>query len=280
MKRESIWRLSLKRTRQAIISKSIIPFKTKLKVQKRSNYKYELRTLIGKPKIHKNTVGPKLNPFMPWEKELEILKINNTHVLILNKYPVELGHMLLITNTWKPQNGWLDYHDWSSLSYVNKDTSGLWFFNNSSNAGASQPHRHLQLLRRKDDNNICPRQSWYDDYLLGRYSNNIILNNSCIVHRLNNRCSADELNHVYLNLCKKMDIGDPLNNIIPVKSYNLLITNKWMAIISRNTESYKGFDINALGFAGYFLVTPISDISWFNNNNAEDLLEAVVSPYK
>ena len=38
--------------------------------------------------------------------------------------------------------------DWRAIQQVNKDTSGLWFFNSSPIAGASQPHRHFQLLRR------------------------------------------------------------------------------------------------------------------------------------
>ena len=56
----------------------------------------------------KKIYGPKQIPFCPWEKILEIDKIGDNHQLILNKYPVQKGHILLITNEWKPQNGWLD----------------------------------------------------------------------------------------------------------------------------------------------------------------------------
>ena len=91
-------------------------------------------------------------------KILEIDKIGDNHQLILNKYPVQKGHILLITNKWKPQNGWLDIKDWRAIQQVNNDTSGLWFFNSSPIAGASQPHRHFQLLRRSKDEISYPRK--------------------------------------------------------------------------------------------------------------------------
>ena len=71
---------------------------------------------------------------------------NNTHALILNKYPVELGHMLLIADKWIPQTSWLNIDDWNAILSVNNDTDGLWFYNSGSIAGASQPHKHIQLL--------------------------------------------------------------------------------------------------------------------------------------
>ena len=278
MKKEIIWRLSLRKTEEAIISKSLIPFETKLDIIDTINYSYEIRTLIDKNSTQDKTEGPKQNPFKPWQKELEIKKVLNTHVLILNKYPVEIGHMLLITKNWEPQNGWLDKKDWEALVEVNKDTSGLWFFNNSQKAGASQPHRHLQLLRRPDDNFICPRQYWFEDFLLDKFSTNYNLNKSCFVYPSNKIKSAQELNDIYLRLCKKMNIGDPIKNKYPTKSYNLLITNKWFALITRSAEAFKGFSINGLGFAGYFLVTSKSDVDWLKDNGAESLLASVVLP--
>tara|TARA_Y100001968_G_scaffold120578_1_gene109790 strand:- start:1664 stop:2506 length:843 start_codon:yes stop_codon:yes gene_type:complete len=278
VKKEIIWSLSLKKTEEAIESKSLIPFDTKLDILECNNYNYELRILIDKPTNKDNKEGPKQNPFKPWDKDLEISKVLETHVLILNKYPVEIGHMLLITKDWMPQNGWLDYKDWEALVEVSQDTSGLWFFNNSEKAGASQPHRHLQLLRRPEDNFVCPRQKWFEDFIIGKFSSNYNLNKSCLVYPRQNINSAQELNDIYLRLCKEMDIGDPLNNNVPKKSYNLLITNNWFALITRSQESFKGFSINGLGFAGYFLVTTKSDLDWLKVHSPESLLSSVVMP--
>ena len=69
--------------------------------------------------------------------------------------------MLLITNCWKPQNGWLNLDDFEAILNVDNDTTGLWFFNSSKEAGASQPHRHFQLLPRHYNESICPRYEWF-----------------------------------------------------------------------------------------------------------------------
>ena len=281
MNTKDLWQLAILKTSKAKLNESILPFETKLEKYKENNVTYELRSLVGKPKIQKIKYGPKLNPFCPWEKELEILPVNKDHVLILNKYPVEPGHMLLITKQWAPQNGWLVKKDWEALSETEKNIKGLWFFNNSPNAGASQPHRHLQILRRNDYNNFLPRQKWFESISHSQISLNSKIGKSCFVYPrkyYKKKASATELENLYIKLCKKLYIGDPLINSMPIVSYNLLITNKWISLIRRSQESYKGFSINALGFAGYFLVSENSDIEWLKRNNIETLLEAVVKP--
>tara|TARA_Y100001968_G_scaffold326149_1_gene368697 strand:- start:990 stop:1832 length:843 start_codon:yes stop_codon:yes gene_type:complete len=270
--------LALKKTDLAIKSKSIIPFNTTLELINQNDCVYELRKLVGKPTSFNKIIGPKPNPFLPWEKELEIETIRNNHVLILNKFPVELGHMLLITKVWKPQNGWLSIKDWEALVDVSKDTSGLWFFNNSPEAGASQPHRHLQLLPRKQSNKLFPRQKWFNDLLFNLNKSNSKLSKSCMVYGLSHQNSPKNLYNAYSNLCKSMKIGDPHKDLKPKCSYNLLITENWIALIRRSQESYKGFSVNGLGFAGYLLVTEISDLGWLKSNSFEDILENVVSP--
>ena len=277
---ESLWLLALKKTEQAIKKKSIIPFKTKLSILDQGKYKYELRTLIGKTKNQPNyknlNQGPKINPFKPWDKDLEISNIKTNHILILNKYPVELGHMLLITKKWKPQNGWLDISDWNALVNVNIDTTGLWFFNNSELAGASQPHRHIQLLRRQTINLLFPRQMWFEDYLVNKINKESKLYKNTIVIPLLEDNSPEELQEAYYKSCIEMNIGEPNNDLKPKYGYNLLITNNWMALIRRSKECYQGFNINSLGFAGYFLITEGSNVPWLMNNNAESLLEGVI----
>ena len=72
-----------------------------------------------------------------------------------------------------------------------------------------------------------------------------------------------------------MGLGNPLDTNQPLKPYNLLITNNWMALIKRVCDESLGFSINALGFAGYLLGTEESDIDWLYKNGPEDLLKEV-----
>ena len=218
---------------------------------------------------------PKLNPFKPWEKILEIERIGEDHQLILNKYPVQLGHILLITREWKPQNGWLDKTDLAAIQEVNKDTSGLWFFNSGSVAGASQPHRHIQLLRRNNEEKSCPREDWFLNLKGSSIRTNKLTDNIC-VEDFNFEDDVNNLYVKYLHIAEDLGLGSPNNDPKPRKPYNLLITNNWIAGIKRSMDHVYGFSINGLGFAGYILVTEKSDVSYLKENGPEKLLENFV----
>ena len=81
---------------------------------------------------------------------------------------------------------------------------------------------------------------------------------------------------MYLELSKKLGLGDPISDSKPRFPYNLLITNQWIAIIKRSNDHIHGFSINALGFAGYLLVTEKSDINYLKKFGPEKLLENFV----
>ena len=64
---------------------------------------FELRALESDLPKHLRPSGPKPNPFLPWDPRLEVAQVGSDHALILNKYPVQLGHMLLVTRQWAAQ---------------------------------------------------------------------------------------------------------------------------------------------------------------------------------
>jgi ATP adenylyltransferase len=276
MSLEIYWKKALNQTRLSIDEGSLYPLKTKIITSDLyKNNDFIIRKL-DTSKFNKNKIyGPKQNPFCPWEKILEIDKIGDDHQLILNKYPVQKGHILLITNNWKPQNGWLDINDWKAIQKVNKDTSGLWFFNSSPIAGASQPHRHFQLLRRSKEEIACPRENWFLQMNLKKSCGSKLTKN-IIVSKFNFFENSISLFELYLELCKKLDLGNPTIDKKPRYPYNLLITNKWIAVIKRKYDHIHGFSINGLGFAGYILVTEKSDVNYLKKYGPEKLLESFV----
>ena len=276
MSLEIYWKKALDQTRLSIDGDSLYPLKTTIITRDLYQKNDFIIRKLDTSKFNKTKIyGPKQNPFCPWEKILEIDKIGSNHQLILNKYPVQKGHILLITNNWKPQNGWLDIYDWKAIQKVNKDTSGLWFFNSSPIAGASQPHRHFQLLRRSKDEISCPREKWFLEMKIN-IDNYSKLTKNIIVSKFNFLDNSISLFELYLELCKKLGIGDPISDEKPRYPYNLLITNKWIAIIKRSNDHIHGFSINALGFAGYLLVTEKSDIYYLKEFGPEKLLENFV----
>ena len=276
MRSETYWEKALKQTSLSISKKSLYPLETKVVTEEFYDKNDFIIRKLDTSKFKKEICyGPKQNPFNPWEKILEIEKIGNHHQLILNKYPVQSGHILLITNSWKPQNGWLDINDWVAIQKVNKNTSGLWFFNSSPIAGASQPHRHFQLLRRSNDQVSCPREKWFLDLKISN-EQETKLKKSIVVSHLNFLENSSNIYNLYLELTKKIGLGDPINDEKPRHPYNILITNKWIAIIRRRFDHLHGFSINGLGFAGYLLITKKSDINYLKNNGPEKLLENFV----
>ncbi len=280
IKTEIYWRLALSKSNECINNNHIQPLDTHiLNNLIKENNQFEIRMLDSKKPNHLSIYRPKPNPFASPEEQLKLANINNTHLLILNKYPVQIGHMLLITNKWLPQDGWLDLADWKSFEIVDRDTTGLWFFNSSFKAGASQPHRHIQLLRRSINERICPRERWIELQIGEKRTTKWARNNYLsVVPRDSNSsdCSGEYMYQLYLDLCKTMNLGSPKSNLKPTCPYNLLISRDWMVLIRRSSEETNGININALGFAGYLLLTRKEDLEYLEMNGAERILLSVV----
>ena len=273
MKKEIYWEKALQKTKISINSKSLFPLNTTDITKKLYKGNDFVIRELDITKFKKSTlIGPKINPFRPWDNILEIDSIGKYHQLILNKYPVQLGHILLITNEWKEQNGWIEIKDWEAIKEVNKDTTGLWFFNSGPLAGASQPHRHFQLLRRDPLELSCPREKWILDFENINYKNKKFCKNM-ILRKFSKTLNEENIHQIYKDLSYKLGLGDPEVDKKPRYPYNLIFTNYWMLLIKRKTDDLYGISVNALGFAGYILITEKSDIKYLKKFGPEKLLE-------
>jgi len=273
MKKEIYWEKALQKTKISINSKSLFPLNTTDITKKLYKGNDFVIRELDITKFKKSTlIGPKINPFRPWDNILEIDSIGKYHQLILNKYPVQLGHILLITNEWKEQNGWIDIKDWEAIKEVNDDTTGLWFFNSGPLAGASQPHRHFQLLRRDPSELSCPREKWILDFDNVNYKNQRFCKN-IILKKFSKTLNKENIHEIYKDLAYKLGLGKPGIDKKPRYPYNLIFTNQWILLIKRKTDNLYGISVNALGFAGYILVTEKSDKKYLKKFGPEKLLE-------
>jgi len=239
---------------------------------------FQLRSLLSRTPKHLRAGGPKPNPFLPWEPALEIERLGDSHVVLLNKFPVQRGHLLLISQQWQPQSGWIQPGDWQAVAWMDADTPGLWFFNSCAAAGASQPHRHLQLLPRAPEEPSCPlaasitqqladgRLSWPWQYRISRREAS------------GSPDAAEELASLYLQHLRSLGLGGPKADPAPRGPYNLLFDRQWFMTVRRRQEHWAGFSVNALGFAGYLLITEQSDEAWLRRHGPLTLLEAVATP--
>lgn len=90
-----------------------------------------------------NTEDPFLPPLID---ELVIdFDFTEKHRMVLNKYPITKRHVLIITKDFEHQTTPLDLEDIKAcLLTMRAQNPGLVYFNAGREAGASQPHKHMQ----------------------------------------------------------------------------------------------------------------------------------------
>ena len=274
---ELIWKQALCRSESALAASALVPLPTSVHALTHlDGVDFELRHLTGATPKHLRAAGPRPNPFLPWDQRLAVRSVGEHHTLILNKFPVQIGHMLLITSQWAPQSGWLTELDWQALAAVDEDTTGLWFFNSGPDAGASQPHRHLQLLPRRVGQPVCPRDHWY------RMRSSVTCNRSGDV--LERSCAVTTIDPPVLTANGSPRCTEPLHEAwsrqprghgaAPASPQHSSLQG-----LDGHGETLKdgvhGFSVNALGFAGYLLSTELSDRDWLTQVGPEELLRLV-----
>ena len=90
--------------------------------------------------------GVQVNPFLPYEKDLFVADISDTHVAILNKFNVVEHHLLIITRRFEDQEDLLTPGDFRALRICMAEYRCLGFYNAGDAAGASQKHKHIQIV--------------------------------------------------------------------------------------------------------------------------------------
>lgn len=100
----------------------------------------------------------------------EVPKQDPSHIIVLNKFPIIEHHFILATKRNKQQTARLEEDDlartyqcleaWKiGTDGAREDGKLFAFFNSGEHSGASQPHRHLQLLPVEDMKAGCNGQA-------------------------------------------------------------------------------------------------------------------------
>lgn len=216
----------------------------------------QVRRLLGR---HPQASQPRsqANPFLPPDQRLVLRSWGPAHTLLLNKYPVRPGHLLLITNGDHPQSGWLNAEDWQAAAALLERQDGLLFFNSGPVAGASQPHRHLQLLPTLPGQPCFPWETWMNQPD-GAYPWRLCKTSL----RQRDGDLAASMVRIYAQHLASLGLGSAKGHSQPQGAYNLLITSDWFITVPRCRDEHQGVNINALGFAGMVLVTDRTNPAW------------------
>ena len=72
--------------------------------------------------------------------------LTKTHRLLFNKYPAWVYHVLVITKEKEKQGDVINQRDFEASLLAMITLDGFLYYNSSPISGASQPHKHLQVI--------------------------------------------------------------------------------------------------------------------------------------
>ncbi|HLX02698.1 MAG TPA: phosphorylase [Trinickia sp.] len=229
------------------------------------------------------------NPFLPHDPNLFVADISETHFALLNKFNVIDHHLLIVTRSFIPQDMPLDAADFAAWLACLAEFDGLGFYNSCAEAGASQPHKHLQIVplplgaagvRLPIEPLFAAAQmrgaigtlpglpfrhafATLDDPTPGSQADAA-------------RIAADRYRALFA--AAGLQAIDANGNAQLYAPYNLLISPHWMLLVPRSTERVETVAVNALGFAGSLFVRDAAQMQTVERLGPMNVLRQVAIP--
>ncbi|VUC34699.1 unnamed protein product [Clonostachys rosea] len=255
-------------------------FPTQVTLLNADSIPFQLRfspALANKPKGPPRDPTIPQKPFDPFENPpaaLKVTDLGSAHFLVLNKFAVVPEHFILATKPFKQQTHVLEADDLeATLACIEaydaaadgeattpsgeKSEQGLYaFFNCGDHSGASQPHRHIQLLpiARMRDGLDGESSAW--DVMVD-HLDTIKPPFSVFSETIRLGMSGEELHQTYLRLYRQachalaVHTGDSAaaaqdapSQGETLISYNMAMTKNTMAIAPRLAEGGKILGLN------------------------------------
>jgi ATP adenylyltransferase len=222
------------------------------------------------------------NPFLPYNRDLFVADVSETHLCLLNKYNVLDHHLLIVTRRFEEQQSLLTLADFEALWLCMAEREGLGFYNAGADAGASQPHKHLQLVSVPIG--VGPERTPIDPLIAtARFDGPLgtveALPFRHTVARLgessspSSRGGAEAALSMYRSMLRR--VGVDAEAPLP---YNLLVTWDWMFLMPRTRGFFHGIEVNALGFAGTLLARDQEQLAFIKHEGPMTLLRNVAFP--
>ena len=209
--------------------------------------------------------GVQVNPFLPYENDLFVADISDTHVAILNKFNVVEHHLLIITRRFEDQETLLTPEDFKALWTCMAEYPCLGFYNAGTAAGASQKHKHIQIVPLP----LAPvgPQVPIEPLLAKAVYNGGLgtIPEISFLHvfarlepeAVKARSDAGEKAFaLYCAMLNSVGMPSPERGGFKRQSgpYCLLVAQDWMLLVPRSKEFFDSISVNSLGFAGALLV--------------------------
>lgn len=233
--------------------------------------------------------GQELSPFLPPEADLTIGPVGDRHIAVLNKFNVVEHHLLIVTRQFEDQDALLNEEDFLALWLCLREFDSLGFYNGGAAAGASQKHKHLQLvpLPMVREGPSIPIDPVLPMAAAGRLCRIPAFPFAHVFARLPQGLAVDPQQAAwvtrahYQRMLVAMDIGTVLSHPEPRHAvpYNLLLTREWMLLVPRSAEFAEGVSVNALAYAGSLFVRTGEQLELVRRLGPLHFLSAVGRPH-
>jgi ATP adenylyltransferase len=221
------------------------------------------------------------DPFLPYEEALHVTDVGARHVVLLNKYNVFDSHLLLVTRQYEGQQTALTLLDFEALERCMAARPALAFYNAGALAGASQSHKHLQLvpLPLSAEGTALPIERALPASPTGTVCQSPELPFCHTYLRRDPGAGTTCLHAEYIELLAAAGLdADAARRGGDAGPYNLLVTNDLMLMVPRTAEHFRSISVNALGFAGSLLVRSTEELDLVENSGPLTILREVARP--
>jgi len=213
------------------------------------------------------------NPFLPYEDDLYVTDISETHLCILNKFNVVDHHFLIVTKAFESQENWLNLADFEALAKCLLEVEGLGFFNGGTVAGSSQPHKHLQVVPTAGG--LVPIEK-----AIAPLEKDVVVRSPLLPYRhailrWQTFPSPQQILENYHQLLNAVNITSEHWQGTQTAPYNFLCTRQWMMLVPRSQEKHANISVNSLGFAGSLLVKNAAMLEHLIKMSPIELLSSV-----
>lgn len=281
-------------TRKALNSGALLPIRTNQTTIEERGLRFSVRwvsSLALKDQARVATVSrrnPDFNPFLPPEPDLTVDALGDAHLVVLNKFPVIDHHLLIVTRAWEAQSAPLTRADFTALARVVGPHGGLGFYNGGTEAGASQPHKHLQWVPYLQDDASAPRldapgclaaglpastpgRALANPALPWRHAF-VALDTAAWPHPDE---AGEMLQQAFAAAWQATDMSPQRE---PMAPYNLLVTRDWLLLVPRRCEKWRHVSVNSLAYAGSLFARTPQEIEELREAGPLAVLSAVGLP--
>jgi len=285
--RAPLWQAAAEVAERARASGALQPLGTELEEVPEAGIRFVVRVLEGfqrKVDATRDQRHAGTDPFLPYDPAVFVADASPSHVVLLNKYNVLHRHLLLVTRRYVRQEAALDHDDLHALLWGLAQGEALAFYNGGRAAGASQPHKHLQLVpvplgRGPEPMPVAPRleaaglggepgrapglpfrhaaarmdPAWWRDPTAG----------------------AGPATDFYRALLRAADCdtgGDP-------RPYSLLATRRFWLLVARRRSACRGIPVNSLAYAGALFARDREQLAWIRTHGPTAVLRAAAHPW-